>query len=400
MKRPWLALPLTLCLFLCGCSSLLESSYLSVTPHSYLFLTPQDDSTTQVSTYQELVGAITNMVSQGQREAVIQLTNYIRDADEDLSTACLEVQQRDPLGAYAIESIQYELVPILTYQQSTVTITYRRTTAQIQSVIPVTGSYAIRTQIETALSSFQSELVLQVTYFNQNEDYVQSLIQQAYLDTPSSAFGLPETEVHIYPDSGLTRVIELVFTYSDTTEALEAKQQELLSAAEALASNAIDLDFKERLLCAALYDDLSTHLLAMEEEELEEAVEEADSQPYSSSPYATLVSGQPDSQAIALAYQLLCELAGAPCQVVVGTLDDQPYYWNIVTVDDESRHVDLNLGREGFYRTDASYEAISGAVWDRSLYPQCGTPVEEPEPTDTESFSTDEKTTENFVNFP
>ena len=63
------------------------------------------------------------------------------------------------------------------------------------------------------------------------------------------------------------------------------------------------------------------------------APEESGSLVPSSWPYAALVEGAPDSEALALAFQLLCDTAGAECTVVRGTLDGQDHFWNIVTVD-------------------------------------------------------------------
>ena len=106
------------------------------------------------------------------------------------------------------------------------------------------------------------------------------------------------------------------------------------------------------------------------------APEESGSLVPSSWPYAALVEGAPDSEALALAFQLLCDTAGAECTVVRGTLDGQEHFWNIVTVDGSHRHVDASLGRDGFYLTDQDYQALSGAEWSAEDYPACGEKIE------------------------
>lgn len=75
--------------------------------------------------------------------------------EADLTAACLEVSHEDPLGAYAVDYIKHEFSRILTYYQATITIGYRRTLEQIRSVVPVTGSSAIRSEVQGALAQFQ-----------------------------------------------------------------------------------------------------------------------------------------------------------------------------------------------------------------------------------------------------
>ncbi len=198
-----------LLLTLPGCASILERSYSSSTPHVDRPATAGDSSAIRVENYRELVSAVLFLVSQGEEEGVIQLQDYAGEVEADLTAACLEVATEDPLGAYAVEYIKHETTRVVSYDQATLTIHYRRTPEQIRSISTVTGTGAIRTELQSALEEFETEVVFRVAYFAEDADFIGGLIRQAYYDTPGAALGMPEAQISLYPDSGSRRVHEL-----------------------------------------------------------------------------------------------------------------------------------------------------------------------------------------------
>ena len=128
LKRGIAALALSCALLLTGCSSLLESPYAVVEPHTERPATAEDSSAVQAGTYSELVNTVLFFVSQGTEKGLIQLTDdYDGDVEEDLNRACLEVAKDDPLGAYAVDFIKNDCTKVLTTYEATITISYRRT---------------------------------------------------------------------------------------------------------------------------------------------------------------------------------------------------------------------------------------------------------------------------------
>ena len=103
-----------------------------------------------------------------------------------LDEACLEVVQEDPLGAYSVDFIRYDVTPIVSYYEAAVEITYRRTREQVASIVDATGAAAIRSELSRALSAFSTEVVLRISYFEEDEAYIQQLVRDAYL-TPEFA---------------------------------------------------------------------------------------------------------------------------------------------------------------------------------------------------------------------
>ena len=60
-------------------------------------------------------------------------------------------------------------------------------------------------------------------------------MRQAYYDEPAGALGMPEFTVSLYPASGgQQRIVEILLTYPEDTQALRQKSDDLQSTADAL----------------------------------------------------------------------------------------------------------------------------------------------------------------------
>lgn len=373
MKKRLFALCLCLSLSLTGCAAMLERDYLSVTPHARLPAAADDSTTVWVETYPELVDAIFSLVSEHRESGVIRLRNWKGNVRQNLSDACDEVSHDDPLGAYAVDRIKPEFVRIATYYEATVSIDYRRTAEQVASVNTVAGSGAIRGELRDALTSFVPETAFRVNYFDQaqGDDYIPRLIRQAYYDSPAAALGLPEAVVNLYPESGQQRVVEVLFTYPEEPELLREKSQALTSAAQVLV-DPYRTGLRDSALIPVLYRALREHTGLGEAQDAPLPAPSVSG----STAYAALVEDQADSEGLALAYKLLCDLAGVECTVVDGTLEGAPRFWTIVTVEQNvHRHVDPSRA-EGLLLTDTQISE-SGFVWDTQEYPSCGESLSE-----------------------
>jgi hypothetical protein len=332
---------------------MLDRDYVSVEPHDQFSDTRTDSSALQAENYQGLVNAIVYLVSQGSEEGVVRLYNYTRDVDTDLSSACLEVAKKDPLGAYAVDYIKYDFSRIISHYEANVQITYRRTAAQIKSVVSVTGSSAIKGELREALTKFSPEVVLRVSYLAEDESYIVGLVQQAYYDTPSVAFGLPDAQVTLYPDSGTQRIVEILLTYPEDIDALRQKRNDLATAAEKIAAA---LSQNSGNLPGEVFTYLRAHVRYQAEEGAAQ-----------STAYAALVGGKSDSEGMALAFQLLCDLTGVESSVVTGSRDGASHFWNLVKTADGWLHVDAARSDGLLLADDAMTNA--GYAWNTGDYP-------------------------------
>ena len=87
--------------------------------------------------------------------------------------------------------------------------------------------------------------------------------------------------------------------------------------------------------------------------------------------YDALCTNAADSEGIALAYQLLCDQVGIPCQMIEGTLDGVPHCWNLVQLEGSWWHTDVTQqnGEGSFLSTDAALS--SRYIWSTEDYPAC-----------------------------
>ena len=370
MKRVLTAiLALALTLGLGGCASMLDHNYTVVQPHEDGPTSDGDVITAE--NYQQLEDAVIYFVDQGMSYGVVHLSNYTptqSDVEADVDAACLYAVQEYPLGAYAVSYIKPQTSYIVSYYEVSVYISYRRTQDQVNSIVSVTGTSAIREELRDTLRTFGAEAVLRVTYFNEDEEFIQELVRQAYYDTPEAALGMPEVTVSIYPGlpegeetaPGGVRIVEIQLSYPEDPELLQKKKEKLVSQ---LSSAAAHLEVKaDQAGIRTLFDLLrSTAQYSLRDSEGHRA----------NTAYAALVDGRADSEGMALAYQLLCQYPGIECTVGSGTLDGAPWYGNIVTLaDGESRHVDATRV-DGFALQDAEL-AAQGYQWNREDFPSCG----------------------------
>lgn len=307
-KKSILALALLLCLGLSGCGEVLAGSYQTSVPHVDRPATAEDSSAIRVENYRELVSAVLYLVSQGEDGGTLQFYDYPEDVETALTNACLEVATQDPLGAYCVDYIRHETTRVVSYDQATLSIHYRRTMDQVHSMVRVTGTSAIRTELREALANFEPEVVLRVTYFSEDEESIRALIRQAYYDNPVSALGFPQVEINLYPDSGNQRVVEILLTYPESVEELRAK--------------AADLSHMVADIVEGYWDLEPNQILPEGVKALAERVTYDPEGPANA--YSALTEGQANSEGMALTYILLCGRAfwvrGWDCSIVEGVL--------------------------------------------------------------------------------
>ena len=214
MKRWGIGLLILSMVWLAGCSSMLERSYASVTPHEQFSDEPRDASILRAETYQGLVSALLHLVGKGEQAGVIRLYQYVSvggSAVSDVDRACLEVTKEDPLGAYAVDYIKYDVKQTPAYYQVDVKLAYTKTPEQIAQVISVTGSSAVARELRDLLPEQPREVVFRISYFTEvdSADTIRSAVQEAYASLRQMLPLLEDVQVTLYPDQGQQRVAEI-----------------------------------------------------------------------------------------------------------------------------------------------------------------------------------------------
>lgn len=349
-----------LCALLCGvgtgCGGIFNRSYSSVTPHQEQAASDEDAAVLRAENYADLVSCVQHFVSMGQATGTVHVYKYSGDIEADLEAAAAEVLTEDPLGAYALKNIEYRYSRIVSYYECSFDFTYRRTREDMASIVSAYGTAAIRNLLQQTMANFNYTLTIRTSSYYVDQSSLHALAREAYYSSPATALGYPGIAISVYPETGNTRIVEINFTYDYLNrETMLQWSQEVTAAAAQMAGQDTAADRNVAWqLCSRLADNTDFNPEG------------------SSSVYSALCQGQADSEGIALAYLLLCRQANIPCQLVQGTLDGVPHWWNLITLEDVSWQLDVTSGdgAEGFLHTDGEMEA-SGYNWSREDYPVC-----------------------------
>lgn len=213
MKRTLTALLCALLLLcLCGCGSFLEREYSSLTPHSAAYYESEDRSVLRAESYQDLVNDLMLLVSNHEESGTIWLytSQTPLDTGEAIDRACREVQEETPLGAYAVDFFSCTVSDnARNYSELQLTIGYRRSAEQVNAMVHITNAVtALPTLLANAAASDKSELVVQVGYFDRQEEEIRAITAQIQAESPMAG-GKP-WEVCFYPEGGAVGIVEIL----------------------------------------------------------------------------------------------------------------------------------------------------------------------------------------------
>ena len=358
MKHKLLPLLLAMSLLLGGCGWL-NGSFVSVTPHE----APKQVShsgTITAANYKEFVAALKQLVSTGTEVAAIHVSEYPAKALETgVKRAVFEVKHNDPIGSYAVEEIQYEIGSSSGLPAVSITVAYRHNATELQGIRRALGVTQAQTAAAAALESYQPGIVLLVSQY-EDTDFSQ-FVQDYASEHPETIMEVPQVTQAMY-GTGESRVVELIFSYQTSRDALRRMQAQVKPVFES-AVLYVSGDGDEYQKFSQLYAFLMERFDYKQETSITPA-------------YSLLRHGIGDSRAFAQVYAAMCRDAGLTCMSVTGTRNGEPWTWNIIRDGEEFYHVDLlRCSVDGKYR-ERTDEEMEGYVWDYSEYPACvGAPL-------------------------
>ncbi|MGN0977372.1 MAG: transglutaminase domain-containing protein [Faecousia sp.] len=380
MKRKMVCLFVLVSLLLTGCSWL-DGNYVSVAPHREQQQS-QQTGVISAATYQELLDALEELIASGTESAVINVADYPSDTVENAVTLAVRYAKGTyPMGAYAVEDMECELGTSGGQPALAVTITYRYSWAQIQRIRKLVDMEAVETAVAQALKSFDASTVLLVEVY-EPRDFTQ-IVEDYAVDHPEIVMETPQVTVNTY-GGGKSRVVELIFTYQNSRDALRQMQSQVEpvfnSASLYVSGEGADRQ-KFSQLCAFLMERFDYTV--------ETSITPA---------YSLLRHGVGDSRAFATVYAAMCRGAGLECRIVTGTHAGEPWTWNMVLDNGYWYHVDLLRCRElGGYREFTDSE-MRNYVWDYSAYPACtGAAVTEEKGMDSATVPVEKESTEETL---
>lgn len=345
-----------------GCASIFDRSYYSSTAYDPPAGETDHDGAAEVSTYLQLTLAVNNLVSEHGESLLLHFSNYSGDIEEDLAAACREVSDATALGSYAVDYISYDLDRIVAYYEAEVYVYYKRSAEELDSIVSVNTGKGLYNAICLALENMDTSLVAMVGASEIDETAALDYIDEAYFADPLSCVERPDAVVNVYTGSGFQRIVEIHLDYGATSVALNSQRTVIQNSVERLLGSATSqYDAYRALQCLTALVGSCTY-----------------SEQAPGTLWSALMTGESDSEGMALAYKVLCDAAGIECVVVEGRLEREEHYWCIITVDGASYHVDPSRAREmGYAATFLVSDAqMWGSYWwDDQDYPECSGPL-------------------------
>lgn len=160
--------------FLTGCSNWMDGSYVSVIPH-----VDQDYASAsemiEVSDYNELKSAVENLVSKGIEDGLISLVSYdARNAEDSLIRVVRYIKTSYPIGAFAVDSIDYELGTSGDLPAVAIHIQYNRNLSQLRTLKRAKGMDEAMVVLQNAADNYASSAIVLVEDYS-SLDFSQAL---------------------------------------------------------------------------------------------------------------------------------------------------------------------------------------------------------------------------------
>ena len=345
-----------LCLLLSGCSNFFDGSYYHEEPH-----TNQGSQLPQgsviASNYEGLCIALTNMVENGSQSGIITVATYDQSTIyTDLSRAVTQVRTTNPIAAWAVEDIKWELGSNGGQLSVAFNISYIHDRTEIRNVHRVSHAETAKSVITGALNECGNSVQILISGYTEID--FQQLVD-SYADAhPEMVMECPQVVVHTFPETGSSRLVDLKFTYENSRDALRIMQEQVrtvFDSATLFVSSYNTQAEKFQQLYAFLME-----FLVEGDYQLETSITPA---------YSLLRHGVGDKKAFATVYAAMCHRADLECLVITGTRDGEPWTWNMVCDDGNYYHVDL-LRSAGNGFQELTDDEMEGYVWDYSAYPK------------------------------
>lgn len=350
MRRICICVLAVLCSFsLFGCGLWMDGEYVSIEPHSqqYVHMVTTD---LVVSSYEQIVESLKKLVAEGLDTGIIFLDNMSADvARSYMETAVQDVLTTDPVSVYAVENIQYDVGQNSGRDAIGVTITYMKSRAELLRIHYVETMEQAETVIYDALKENSGSVTFRVDTYRETD--FTSIVHNCAETNPEYVMECPTVMSAIYPESGESRLVELVFTYQ-TDHATLVQMQEIVYPVFFSAQLYVQSDSSP----LEKYSRLYVFLMERSDYKLESSVTPA---------YSLLQDGIGDSGAFSSVYARMCNMAGLECYVVHGTRNGEPWIWNMVKAGESYAYVDLLRSRENRSFRLRSEAEMYEYTWDK-----------------------------------
>lgn len=331
-----------------GCSVFSET-YVSQRPHQGAHSSTQSGQQ-MVSSYPEIYSALVSLVAQGEFSGVLILSDLSEQVGRSYMQAAVKnVMTQDPIGAYAVENIRFDMGSNAGRLAIGVHIDYSRSRSDINGIKTVRNMDEAEQLIVQTLEQAAGSLVMRVEQFEQM-DFSEFVRSYAAVNA-SMIMEIPQVMTAVYPHSGQNRLVELTFTYQNSQENLR-QMQALVRPVFTAAELYVQGESSPRKKFQQLYSFL---------------IERTDYKVHSSvtPAYSLLFDGVGDSLAFASVYATMCRQAGLECRVINGTKDGVNRAWNRVVISNRVYYIDLIDAAQGGRLQFKTAAEMTDYLWER-----------------------------------
>ncbi len=363
MKR--LALLFICLLFLAGCAAS-SGEYYSATPHSErpggAVVLPE---TGTIGNYSALKSAVLNIVALAVERDVVRIVGYSGDLDADLQEISQEVTVSDPIGVYGVQSIVFDQTRVLTYQEITVSVQYKKAPAEIRGIITTAGEYDFKDNVNGMLTGFERLRVLHIGEGWSVPENYRRYLYSIWMNSGEYAYGLSDMRISFYPKNTENCVAEISADYLYSPSSLSSGAERTMTKASAVCGeNSFETDFAkveyvyEYLRDNVQYDQNATRVVN----------ETGGWQPKTSlyTAYGALVDGKAAQSGIVIAAHILCRELGLDAAVSTGTSGGDIYSWLTLSIDGQEMCFDVTAQHRGsdIWLLTPEQETETFATWE------------------------------------
>jgi len=365
---------------LVGCVGFLDAYTERITPHEAPPYIPQPTEQIVVSTYDEFVSVILQLIMGHEREAQIQF-HYHDDDDiqNEIERARNEILNEHPIGAFALADITMEAARIVTHYEIDVVIDYTRTEEEINSITNIVTQHHIMTHLLSIMSGYNSETVIRtrlpITVYDIN-----SFVRDVYYQNPRRIVMLPFVSVEVYPQDaysqdayshvGADRIFEIHFEYTavnanmlpDMSDELAYNIQRSAELVDGSTDSERLLSLVNVLIESVAFDDAAP-------------VHSHGAQNWAATAFGALIHGSAVGEGFAMAFQAIADELGLDSRIVLGYFEGRVHAWNIVYLYGYFYHIDVAMARVNGIETailkrDVDFEEMR-YEWDRENTVRC-----------------------------
>lgn len=257
---------------------------------------PQGDAAYRVESYPALCAALLSYVEEGMEEGLLRFpTTYGGNLTVDLEKAKERLMTEEPLGAYAVEDMDFRVSRIISYYEVELEVTYRLSREEIKALVEIGDPQELDELLEETLEERKEQVVALVDGCPlEEEGYLLEAVERAYIACPALALGRPEVTTATWPETGDRRVVELELTYPEKTSGLAWIVEPLRRRTQALAAETEPTygGVYSTLQGCCVYDPEGGNTVA-----------------------DALLTGKAGQEGMALGFKLLCDEKGLSCQV-------------------------------------------------------------------------------------